>query len=530
MIQFAKSIKFKQFIWIAIVLSVPAFLINLGLQSFIEDESIRALVSLEMQYSGNYITPTLNGSYYYYKPPLYNWIIVAFYSLFGVANEWTARIPTVLFSFLMTWFIYKFNRIYLDKKTSVYIAFAFLTCGRILFWDSFLGLIDICFSLVMYALMVLIYHWGTRQQWAKMYLFAYLMTTTGYMLKGFPSFIFLGMSLLAFFFISKQWKRILHPTNFIGFGLMCGLIGFYYFLYNGIHDASESFAPLLDQSTRRTVVTHKVLDAIKHFFTYPFENLYHFLPWSLLSILFFRKDLLELIKRNQYVSYISLAFIANILVYWISVEVYARYVLMLAPMIFTVHFYLYKNEIGLNSWRTKGLSVLLKVVVLILPLATVFMAFNPGVDHISNGMIYLVIIFLLQLLFAFIYFVNVENRVMILVIMCLIIRLGFDLIIFPDRYQRDFATYTKEEATSIGEKYKGKQLELYKSGKIDYTSSFYLAKARGEITQRKQENFMKGDHYVLDTARWDFPLWKHTIVDSFQIREDRIMLYIIEKD
>ena len=530
MIEFAKSIKFNHFIWIALLLSIPAFLINLGLQSFIEDESIRALVTLEMKYSGNLITPTLNGSYYYYKPPLYNWILLGFYNLFGVANEWTTRIPTVFFTFLMSWFIYKMNRYYLDKKTSIYIAFAFLTCGRILFWDSFLGLIDIAFSLAMYALMVLIYHWGSKGQWTKMYIVAYLLTTAGYMLKGFPAFIFLGMSLAVFWFLSKQWKKIFHPANFVGLGLMCALIGTYYFLYNGIHDVTESFAPLLDQSTRRTVVMHKIVDAVKHFFTYPFENLYHFLPWSILSLLFIRKDLLELLKKNSYVQYITIAFLANILVYWLSVEVYARYVLMMAPMIFTVHFYLYRNEIGLNSWRTKALSYLLKLVVLLLPVATLFMVFNPGIDHISNGLFYLILIVGFQIIFAFIYFVNVENRVMILVIMCLIIRIGFDLIVLDDRHQRDYATYTKQEATRIGEKYKGRQLELYKSGKIDYTGSFYLAKARGEITQRKQDDFVKGGHYVLDTSRWDFPIWEHSLVDSFKIREDRIMLYVIEKD
>ena len=39
------------------------------------DEAIRSLVALEMKLSGNLITPTLHGEYYYNKPPLYNWIL-----------------------------------------------------------------------------------------------------------------------------------------------------------------------------------------------------------------------------------------------------------------------------------------------------------------------------------------------------------------------------------------------------------------------------------------------------------------------
>ena len=61
---------------LAIVLLIPALLINLGLLAFIDDEGIRSLVALEMKLSGNYITPTLHGMYYYNKPPLYNWLLL----------------------------------------------------------------------------------------------------------------------------------------------------------------------------------------------------------------------------------------------------------------------------------------------------------------------------------------------------------------------------------------------------------------------------------------------------------------------
>ena len=61
------------FYGVILVLLLPALLINLGLLTLINDEAIRGLVALEMQISGNYITPTLNGAFYYNKPPLYNW-------------------------------------------------------------------------------------------------------------------------------------------------------------------------------------------------------------------------------------------------------------------------------------------------------------------------------------------------------------------------------------------------------------------------------------------------------------------------
>ena len=62
----------KLLLVVILILCVPAFLLNLGLLAFNEDEAIRALVAYEMLYNGDYIVPTLNGLPYYYKPPVYN--------------------------------------------------------------------------------------------------------------------------------------------------------------------------------------------------------------------------------------------------------------------------------------------------------------------------------------------------------------------------------------------------------------------------------------------------------------------------
>ena len=95
------TLSYKWLYGFAVLLLFPALLINLGLIAFIDDEGIRSLVALQMKFSGNYITPTLFGEYYYNKPPLYNWILLAFFEFTGIANEWTARIPTLIFLLLI---------------------------------------------------------------------------------------------------------------------------------------------------------------------------------------------------------------------------------------------------------------------------------------------------------------------------------------------------------------------------------------------------------------------------------------------
>lgn len=80
----------------AFILFFPAMLINLGITPLLADEPTRALVALEMMFSENFITPTINGDYYYNKPPLYNWLLVFLFKLTGSTSEFVVRLPTVI--------------------------------------------------------------------------------------------------------------------------------------------------------------------------------------------------------------------------------------------------------------------------------------------------------------------------------------------------------------------------------------------------------------------------------------------------
>src|SRR5437773_10134249 len=46
--------------------------------------------------TGNYIVPQVGSNPYYRKPPLVNWLVAASFETFGVRNEWTARLPSVV--------------------------------------------------------------------------------------------------------------------------------------------------------------------------------------------------------------------------------------------------------------------------------------------------------------------------------------------------------------------------------------------------------------------------------------------------
>src|SRR5689334_1561876 len=124
---FLQNLSNAQLTWLALILCLPAFLINLGNIAFIGDEGIRTLVALEMKLSGHYLVPTLNGEGYYNKPPLFNWFILLVSGLFGRFGEWPTRLTTLIFLGLFSWTVYISSRKHFDRLTSVSLAFMLLT-------------------------------------------------------------------------------------------------------------------------------------------------------------------------------------------------------------------------------------------------------------------------------------------------------------------------------------------------------------------------------------------------------------------
>src|SRR5215470_14597649 len=60
------------------------------------EEGRRILPAIGMLQSGNYIVPEVGGNPYFRKPPLVNWLVAVSFRIFGVRNEWTARLPSAV--------------------------------------------------------------------------------------------------------------------------------------------------------------------------------------------------------------------------------------------------------------------------------------------------------------------------------------------------------------------------------------------------------------------------------------------------
>ncbi len=323
-----------------VVLLVPALLINLGVHHiFIHtDESLRALIALEMLFNEEFIAPTVNGLFYYNKPPLYNWVIAGSFRLFGEPSLFALRFPVSVAIFVYGFLIVRLIGNATNRRVGWLVAIMTITSGRILFYDSFLGLIDIAFSAVIFTNFMLFYHLGRQKRYFALFAATYFLSAIAYLMKGLPPIVFQGFTIIAFAIYIKDWKILFHRMHFLGALFFIIPVGLYYFAYLQVNSQSllDLFETLWTESSKRTVTDHSIVDTLKALYEFPLENLYHFAPWTIFIVFLFRKDAVKALWRDQFGRFVILVFGLNIIVYWTSPGVHPRYLFMFLPLLFVL--------------------------------------------------------------------------------------------------------------------------------------------------------------------------------------------------
>lgn len=486
-------------------LCLPAFWINLELMPFIGDEGIRSGVALEMHLSGNYLMPTLNGEPYFNKPPLYNWILLGAHALSGSFDERTARNTTLLFLLLFAATVFWKMRAELGHHAGMLGALMLLTSGRILFWDSMLGLIDICFSWLIYLNWMVMYHYGRKSRYWTMFILSYGLTALGFLLKGLPALVFQAISLPVALYLLGQIRALLRWPHAAGMaaGLLVG--GAYYLAYARQVSLETAFSVLLDQSLQRTVTHYSWTDTLVHLFTFPFEQVYHFLPWSLLVVLIAHPAVRRMIEQSAFVRFNAWMLVANLPVYWSAVEVYARYLLMFIPLFNTVFWYVYQ---ALNQSQSRWTAALNKVFTALVVLAALACLSAPAVPRLHQlpGMWWLWVSLAAPASIV-LWGVLSDNRRILLWTAgaVLLVRIGLNVFVLPFREQEARYGYSRAQATRAAAMYPDRTWHLYKGTVMDNTARFYLENALQQIVTRT-DSIKAGAVYLVEPEAYpDFP-------------------------
>ncbi len=518
------NIKSKDILW-AILLTIPALYINLDLLPLVGDEAIRALVSIEMMLSGDYLTPMLNGELYFNKPPLFNWLLVLFFNVFQNNSELICRIPTTLFLILYCFTIFWWVRKYLGKQTAILATLMFLTCGRILFYDSFLGLIDIAFSWLIFLNFMLIWYFFEKRDFLRLFIFSYVLTAVAFLLKGIPSLAFQAITLLTLFIYTGKFRRLISWQHISGIGIFVLLSLVYYYLYFLRHpdDLDTLLLRLISESAQKSAIGVKIVSTLVHLFRFPLELIYHFAPWTLLVVFLFHKRILKRALFNGFIKYCILIFLANVVIYWLSPITYPRYLHMLFPLLFIVLLYLTKYHAVTNTMNYRIMNKLFYVATIALVLVNAVLPFVYAQKVHVTHVILKACILSAAALFSFYwlyYSRNKSNAIFTLGVVLLITRISFNLFLVPYRQTISWPVLCRSDAIKLAQGTKGEDLFII-ADTMTIANAYYITREREEILRFKDSPTKDAYYIVDDTTLFDGSFRKEYAMRSTLSRKHR---------
>jgi 4-amino-4-deoxy-L-arabinose transferase-like glycosyltransferase len=496
---------------IALLILIPiAYFLRINSYQLLFEEPRRALVALEMLIADNWIVPTTNGTLYYNKPPLYNWVLIGFFSLFGKA-EWVVRLPSILSLFITAIIHYRISRKYIGNQAALLSGLFYLTSADILFYFSLLGEIDLFYALIVYLQCLLIFHFYQQKKWHWLFISSYLLCAAGVLTKGIPSIFFQGISLLVIFIINSDYKRLYSLWHFIGIAILILCAGGYFYIYSKQYDSGPYLARLFTETFSRTGIESSLMDNLKHFLNFPVQLIKISAPWVILFFITRRNSWKKLLKENPFLNYCLWFCLANGLIYLLSPGTRERYLYMFFPFIYSLLAYnlLEKSTIKKHKWFKifyyfLGICVTLGLIGL-----SVF-----GIIRKDWVAVFVCLSLGLILPFA-LYFLKFKKPLEWLiagVIIILIARIGFDLVILPTKkenapYRKDAQKMAeiihKEDIYLIGPplktvddvKFAGIYFTTYKRNEptyLTFQTSFYLSRLTGKIIKYTPKKEGKG--------------------------------------
>lgn len=460
---------------------VIAFFYNSGILALYADEPTRALVSLEMTLNGDWM-PTINNVVYINKPPLYNWILIPFLSVLGY-EEWVVRLPAILSLILLGYFVYRsYFKISGSRDVAFFTAMAFLTSGNLLFYSSLLGHIDATFSIFIFVLFTISYRYGSQGKWKQLFRWTYILCFIGFMLKGLPAIVFGGVTLLTTTIFFKQPRKLVSTANFANALWFIIPTVTYFYLFSLHYPLDEYILNLWSESSKRTVVDKSPISSILHLFTFPGQFIVDTAPWSFFGLIFLSKKYRQFVKQNTFLRFTFRLLLANILVYWLSPDTRARYIMMMYPLFFVIIIWtLIRFRANFKSLWT-GISwftILLPIGISVLfimghSLAIKYKWELVTVLTLSIGVVILALTSKNKSLFPLLFFMLVS-------------RLGFDLIALPERVEVADSTREKKEAFEIAEITGSEPLATYCSG-VHHVTSYYITTKTGQVVSSACED------------------------------------------
>jgi len=469
-------------IWwlLAFLVLVLAVSINLGEVPLKLEEPRRGLVGLEMQLSGDYILPSVNGEPYLKKSPLFNWVLIGAFKAFNSSSEWVIRLPTVISYLIVVWLLFIAGRKYINGLYGIFSGLLFASSVRVIFYAVNYAEIDMFFSLLLILSALGFYHFYRKNLIYIAFTWAYAFCSLGLLAKSLPALAFTGLSISLYLIIKRDFKSLFSVAHAAGILLMSAIVGLYLHALSGRISLSTYFQTLLRDSSERTVAENGLLDLILHTAYFPLEILWSLVPGSILLLFVwkFRRRFWQTIKQNDFILFCFVVFVGNIWLYWVSPSARFRYILMLTPFLMNVLLYFYWITDAEERKRTlylpfTVLGILLTIGLLVAP----FFMDTDGLKFWT-----LVITGILIGFIVFLFRNNTWNYLGGMIAIVLSLRIGFDLVVLPIRASGSSFT-DKEDALRVSELLDREKIYVDQADAMYNGPMFYLTQRQNAILE-----------------------------------------------
>ncbi|HZS17028.1 MAG TPA: glycosyltransferase family 39 protein [Candidatus Udaeobacter sp.] len=187
------------------------------------EEGRRILPAMRMLQTGNYVVPEVGGNPYFRKPPLVNWAVAGSFRIFGVRNEWTARLPSAALVLAVAIAFVTVARASLGSGASVIAALIWMTNIGMIEKGRLIEIEALYISLCALAIIFWLSFFVQRKSAWLVWIPACIFLGFGLLAKGPIHLLFFYAIVLAVVWQWKDWRILVHPAHFMGLAIMLGI-------------------------------------------------------------------------------------------------------------------------------------------------------------------------------------------------------------------------------------------------------------------------------------------------------------------
>ncbi len=193
------SLQSKKYVWCMLLITISTIFINLGSIPLLDpDEPVYGETPKEMIQMHDFISPRIFGEVWYDKPPIYYWLVVVAFKLFGV-NEFSARFPSAVLAVFCVFIVYKSTAKLFNQRAGIISGLVLATSFEY-FYLAKAAVTDITLTLFLTASLLCF----LQRKYYLFYLFSALATLT----KGPIGLLFPGVILFIWMAFNRRFSQL----------------------------------------------------------------------------------------------------------------------------------------------------------------------------------------------------------------------------------------------------------------------------------------------------------------------------------